>query len=329
MDTIERAIQKLTGKSPKTAVTRRPPESTFERAGQRIPIDTPSPLLRPASDRELAETPKGPPPVELDTADFVAPPRMLLNEPPAHRVAVPQDKIRDAGMIIPDERRSRIKEEYRLIKRPLLMNAAGKGASLPEFPNLMMVTSANPGEGKTFTAINLALSIASERDLTVLLVDADMLKPRLSAFFDVEQQPGLVDLLVDDRLSLPEVVVATDIPSLSLLPAGNTHHLTTELMASRNMRDLAETLCRYYPDQIVIFDTPPLLATPEASVLAHLVGQIVMVVEARRTLQSQVREALTLLDPDMIVGFVMNRTRRLLGDYLGHGYGQYGDGSLS
>jgi len=340
MDTIERAIQKLTGKRPARdasggglleraeAHSRWQQPATAPTAPERPVLAPPRPTTsRVTSPAPMADGTEASAPVEDD--GFVPPARMLENGPPKQRISIPLERIRQESMIVPDERRSRIKEEYRLIKRPLLMNAAGKGATLLDFPNLMMVTSSQPGEGKTFTAINLALSIASERDLTVLLVDADVIKPRLSTFFGVAAQPGLVDLLVDESLGISDLLVATDIPSLSLLPAGNTHHLTTELMASRNMRDLAETLCRSNPDRIVIFDSPPLLATPEASVLAHLVGQIVMVVEADRTLQSHVREALALLDPDMIVGFVMNKTRKTLGsDYYGHGgYGYYGDGN--
>ncbi|MDX1656570.1 MAG: XrtA-associated tyrosine autokinase, partial [Candidatus Competibacteraceae bacterium] len=246
------------------------------------------------------------------------------------------NKIRQAGMVVPDTKRSRIKEEYRHIKRPLLMNAAGKGASVVDYSNLIMVTSASPGEGKTFTAINLALSIASERDRTVLLVDADVVKPSVSKFFGVDTGLGLVDFLIDESLDLSEVLVETNIPSLSILPAGSTHHLSTELLSSENMRDLAHEMSRRYPDRIVVFDSPPLLATTEARVLAALVGQVVMVVEAESTQQVQVEEALALLDPETIIGFVLNKTRHILGSgyyrspyyYYGYGYGygyQYGD----
>ncbi len=243
-------------------------------------------------------------------------------------------RIRDAGMVVPDGNRGRIKEEYRAIKRPLLMNAAGKGAAVRENSNVIMVTSAQPGEGKTFTAINLALSIASERDRTVLLVDADVLKPTVSRFFGVDQQPGLVDYLIDDGLDLADVLVETNVPSLMLLPAGNSHHLSTELLASDNMRALAREMSQRYSDRMVIMDSPPLLATTEAAVLAHLVGQVVMVVEAGQTRQTMVKEALALLDPDMTVGFVLNKAQPLAGGYYyggyyygyGYGYGSYGAG---
>jgi len=249
-------------------------------------------------------------------------------------IALDLDLIRQLGMLVPDSRRSRIKEEYRHIKRPLLMNASGKGATVTEYSNLIMVTSSRPGEGKTFTACNLAMSIATEPDRTVLLVDADVVKPSLSKLFDLDSRVGLVDFLVEDNLDLSDVLIETNIPSLTILPAGNTHHLSTELLASKNMRQLAHEMSKRYPDRIVIFDSPPLLATSEASVLASLAGQVVMVVEAEKTRQAMVKEALALLNPNAIMGFVLNKTRsgRSLDygsygyDYDGYGYG-YGYGS--
>lgn len=236
------------------------------------------------------------------------------------------ERIRAMGLLVPDARRSRIKEEYRHIKRPLLVNAAGKGATIVEHPNLIMVTSARPGEGKTFTACNLALSIAAERDRTVLLVDADVIKPSIAKMLGFEAERGLVDLLIDEQMELADVLVDTNVPSLTILPAGSTHHLSTELLASDNMRKLAVEMSRRYADRIIVFDSPPLLVTTEASVLANLAGQIVMVVEAGRTLQSQVQEALALLDPNQIVGFVLNKKRGILGsDYHGYSY-DYGYG---
>ena len=241
------------------------------------------------------------------------------------------ERLRQRGLLVPDTQRSRIREEYRHIKRPLLMNAAGKGATVAEYANVIMVTSANPGEGKTFTASNLALSIATERDQTVLLVDADLVRPSVNKLFDFEAEMGLVDYLIEDSLKLSEVLLKTNIPSLTILPAGSSHHLSTELLGSGNMRVLVQEMSKRYSDRIVIFDSPPLLATSEASILAGLVGQVVMVVEAEKTRQSQVKEALALLDANTIVGFVLNKTRGPLADYYygygyGYGYGQGGYG---
>lgn len=235
------------------------------------------------------------------------------------------ERIRAAGLLTPnDTQRSRIKEEYRHIKRPLLINADGRGATTVEHPNLIMVTSARPGEGKTFTACNLALSIASERNRTVLLVDADVLKPSMDRMLGFKAELGLVDYLADERLDLADVLMDTNVPSLTLLPVGNQYPpLSAELLAGERMRGLAAELSSRYADRIVIFDTPPLLMTTEASILASLMGQVLVVIEAERTPQSQVKAALDLLDSNrQIVGFVLNKSRSSFGaDPYGYGYG--------
>jgi len=233
------------------------------------------------------------------------------------------ERIRASGLLVPDSQRSRIKEEYRQIKRPLLMNVDGKGAAKLEHPNLIGVTSARAGEGKTFTACNLALSIASERNRTVLLVDADILRPSVANLLGFEGEQGLVDFLADDQMELADVLVSTNMPSLTLLPAGSKHHLSAELLAGDNMHRLTAEMSQRYPDRIVIFDAPPLLATTEARILAGLMGQVVMVVEAERTLQAHVKEALSLLNPNKISGFVLNKSRDLItSGYYGKDYGQ-------
>ncbi|HRD67133.1 MAG TPA: XrtA-associated tyrosine autokinase [Candidatus Competibacter sp.] len=245
-------------------------------------------------------------------------------------VTLDLEQIRAAGLLVPDTQRSRIKEEYRYIKRPLLMNVDGKGATTTDRANLIVVTSARPGEGKTFTACNLALSIAAERNRTVLLVDADVLKPSVTKILGFEAERGLVDFLIDDQLELADVLVNTSMPSLTILPAGSAHHLSAELLASDNMRRLTIEMSRRYPDRIVIFDSPPLLATTEAGILANLMGQVVMVVAAGRTLRSQIKTALSMLDPNQIVGFVLNKTRDfLVSNYYGqdrvYGYAYGGE----
>jgi protein-tyrosine kinase len=244
-------------------------------------------------------------------------------------VTLDMERMRSAGLLVVDTQRSQIKEEYRHIKRSLLMNIDGKGATVTKHANLVVVTSARPGEGKTFTACNLALSIATERNRTVLLVDADVLRPSVTKTLGFEAEHGLVDFLIDDQMELADVLVNTSIPALTVLPAGSKHHLSAELLASDNMRRLTSEMSQRYPDRILIFDAPPLLATTEASILTSLMGQVVMVVEAERTPQSQVKEALAMLDPNQIIGFVLNKTRNVLvSNYPGYSYGyQYAHGS--
>jgi receptor protein-tyrosine kinase len=233
-------------------------------------------------------------------------------------------RLRAAGLITPEAERSQVAEEFRMIKRPLLKNAFGQGAALVEKGNLIMISSGFPNEGKTFTSINLALSIASELDHTVLLVDADVARPAVTSYFGIDKGPGLVDYLLGDQPDLSSLLIKTDIPKLTLLPAGKRHHHSTELLASESMRNLLEELSERYPDRVIIFDSPPLLVTTEASVLASLVGQIVIVVESEKTTQTALKEALSLLDPDKSIGLVLNKSRQPFGSEYGMYYGYYG-----
>ncbi|MCP4408332.1 MAG: polysaccharide biosynthesis tyrosine autokinase [Gammaproteobacteria bacterium] len=213
-------------------------------------------------------------------------------------------------------------DEYRNIKRPLLHNAFGKRSTTTDHGNLVMVTSAVKGEGKTTTAINLALSIAKELDRTVLLVDADASQRGVSRMMGIEERQGLTDLLSASVTNPGEVLVKTDIPKLTLLPAGQEHPQFTELLASDNMRHLAEELSTRYPDRLILFDAPPLLVTNEARVLAGLMGQILLVVEAEKTTQPMLKEAISYLDNSKPIGTVLNKSRLGFskGGYYGYGY---------
>ena len=239
--------------------------------------------------------------------------------------------LRDAGLVDPLSKEvNRTTEEFRRIKRPLLINVRGEGASVVPNANMIMVSSALAGEGKTFTSINLAMSIAMEMDKTVLLVDADVAKPDVSKRLGIEAEKGLIDLLLDDGLTLPDVLLRTDIPKLTLLPSGRRHVHSTELLASERMRQLTLELSSRYSDRIVIFDSPPLLLTSEARVLASLMGQVVLVVEESMTQQHVVKEAIEMLYDNEIVGIVMNKGRHSSSEegYTGYSYGYgYGYGS--
>lgn len=233
------------------------------------------------------------------------------------------EKMRRAGMVTPDGERTQISEEFRLIKRPLLSNAFRRDGKAIKHGNMIMVTSALPGEGKTFTAINLATSIALERDQTVLLVDADVAKASIPEFLGIPYEKGLLDVLADRSVQLSDVMIRTQIENFSILPAGRRHRNSTELLASEAMRKLVEELATRYPDRIVVFDSPPLLATSEASVLASHMGQIVMVVETGKTPQEALREALTHVEQCEFVGLVMNKGATGARDSYGY-YGSYG-----
>ena len=243
---------------------------------------------------------------------------------PERIVDLQSEALREAGYLMPDMTATRLAEEYRLIKRPLLMNAFGQGAEQVDRGKLIMVSSSLPGEGKSFTSLNLAISMALEMDTTVLLIDADLIKPTLSKRLGLEDETGLTDLLMDPGLALSDVMVKTNMPRLKVLPAGSTEAMSTELLASEQMRMLADELADRYSDRVVIFDSPPILAASQAAVLAHLVGQILMVVEAGRTPQNTLMEALGQLDDNKIIGLMLNKTSHLFNSSLtGDYYGAY------
>lgn len=236
-------------------------------------------------------------------------------------IAVDPSQLRANGLLAPGPDERRLAEQYRVIKRPLLTNAdPGRRSFLP-LGNLLMVASALSGEGKTFTCVNLCLSIARERDWSVVLVDADCAKPHLTRLFSAEREAGLIDLLRDPALSFEDLVMPTDIPGFSLLPAGARDANASELLASRRMKELCEGLSAADPGRMVVFDSSPLLLTTESIALAAQVGQVVMVVRADVTPQQAVVTALEKLDPEMAINCVLNQTS---GVDASEGYGYYG-----
>jgi protein-tyrosine kinase len=251
----------------------------------------------------------------------------VIESPPA--VSLDRARMKDEGFLAPEEYQRRMADEYRRIKRPLIANAFGIGVMPVEKGNLVLITSAVSGEGKTHTCINLALSLAAERDRTVLLVDGDVPKPHISRLFDVAEEPGLLDALDDHPPPLERLLIRTDVPHLSVLPAGRWRDHATELLASTRMHELCLELATRYPNRIVLFDSPPLLAAPEAQAISAAVGQIVLVVTENVTAREDVRAALSLLDEQMPVNVILNKSRRApRGGYYyggGYGYGNYGD----
>jgi len=234
-------------------------------------------------------------------------------------------RLHRMGVVSPDAEKSQIAEEFRIIKRPLIANAFGQGTARVKNGNLIMITSSLPGEGKSFCAINLAISMAMEMDRTVLLIDADVAKPRIPEYLGIHADKGLLDVLQDKDLKLSDVLIKTDIAKLTVLPAGRTYKRATELLASAAMTRLVEDIGNRYPDRIILFDSPPLLATSESSVLATHMGQIVMVVEAEKTSQDAVREALSHIQSCEVVGMLLNKTTPTPGaDYYYGYYGSYG-----
>lgn len=227
--------------------------------------------------------------------------------------------LQQAGFVTPNAERSRMADQYRVIKRPLISNAMGKGASTLNHGNLIMVTSALPGEGKTFTSINLAMSIAAELDNSVMLVDADVARPSLLRTFGLPACPGLLDVL-QGRAEMSDVLLRTNVDKLTLLPSGHHQARATELLASDAMRQLLDDMAQRYSDRIIIFDSPPLLLTTEARALATHMGQIVVVVQAGKTLQREVQHALSAIEACPVKLMLLNQaTEDAAADY-GYSY---------
>ncbi|MGR6328238.1 AAA family ATPase [Sphingomonas sp. XXL09] len=215
--------------------------------------------------------------------------------------------LAEAGMIVPGAPVGPLAEEFRLIKRQLLITReriARDGQ--PDKARTVLVCSARPGDGKTFSAINLALSMAAERDTEVLLVDADFAKPDVLAQLGLAETPGLLDALADGDLDVEQLVIRTDVGGLSILPAGTRTATDTELLASNRTRAVIARLLEANPRRIVVFDSPPALAASPAAVLAMLVGQVMLVVRADHTPESELKQAVQRLDACDHIALVLN-----------------------
>lgn len=232
---------------------------------------------------------------------------------PTRKVELDLVRMRETGMVTAASGRTSLLEDFRIIKRPLLKRAFADTAGVGNPGNLIMLTSSLPGEGKTYCAINLAMSIAMELDHTVLLVDADVARPSILRTLGLPAQRGLMDLLVDDKLDVSDVLLRTNVDTLSILSAGTSTPRATELLASSTMASLVNEIASRYPDRIVIFDSPPLLLTSEARALASHMGQIVVVVEAQKTTQHALGEALRQLEGYANVNLIYNKTRDIPG----------------
>ena len=242
----------------------------------------------------------------------------------SRRVEIDLASLAARHYLTPESEPTAMAEEFRIVKRSLLLNAFAKGPGAIRNGNLILVTSSQPGEGKTFCAVNLAMSMASERDTTVLLVDADTHKPEVLRTLGIEARKGLVDVVADESLDLADCLIRTNIENLALLPAGRQHNLTTELLASERMGVIVEDIAKRYPDRVVIFDSPPVLASSVASVLALHVGQILFIVEAERTREPQLKEALSLVSSCENINLLLNKSRfsggdKKFGSYYGYG----------
>ncbi|PKO45784.1 MAG: chromosome partitioning ATPase [Betaproteobacteria bacterium HGW-Betaproteobacteria-4] len=295
----------------------------LRQAGVELPDETPalSNKNQPAIEAPpLSRAATSPAPVIAARDDFARNPSAISPE-----VKLDLEAISASGLLVPYAARSQLADEFRVIKRPLIANAMGKGGERITNGNLIMVTSALPGEGKSFSAINLAISIAMELDNTVMLVDADVARPSVLNMLGLPPGKGLLDVLQDNSVDISGVLLRTNIAKLSILPSGTPHPRATELLASDTMIRLLDDMASRYNDRIIVFDSPPLLLTTEARVLATHMGQVVIVVNAENTVQAAVKQAISTIESCPVKMMMLNQVKSAKVDGYGYGYG-YGYG---
>lgn len=323
MSSIERAMDKIVA-------------GTAPASDDIVPVSTAN--ATPVSSETTTAPPAAPPRPAATPADvapvITSPPRGSEGPASAPAEAEPTfsnnnfinidfARLAAGGFLTPDQPMTRQSEEYQHIKRRVLGNMTS-GALHPNRPsNLILITSSVPGEGKTFTSVNLAISLAMEVDHTILVVDTDIMKRDLSRALGVVDRKGLFDLLASPNLRLEDLLVRTNMRNLVILPVGTKREGSTELLASMRMRELADEISRRYKDRVVLFDSPPVLATTTASALAPLVGQVILVAEAGSTKHETIREALQRLDRVTITGVILNKAKQTAAasyDYYGSYY---------
>ncbi|MDP1992309.1 MAG: polysaccharide biosynthesis tyrosine autokinase [Syntrophales bacterium] len=228
--------------------------------------------------------------------------------------AAPEDLVLDNRLVSFFEPASMAAEQYRRLRtyviRPGMENS----------PKTILVTSAMAGEGKSMTAINLAIIIAIELNSNALIVDCDLRNPSLSRWFGFQEKKGLSDYLLGDA-ELPDLLVKTSVDKLSILPGGTLQDNPVELIGSKKMSALIADLKARYDDRYIILDSSPLLATTEPSVLNEMVDGILFVIKSGDTPRESIQQALKLLDKKKIIGVVLNnlefKTNAMIRRYFG------------
>jgi len=223
-----------------------------------------------------------------------------------------------AGIRTPD-----LLEEFREIKRHLMRTADSKNDAIRKNHNLIMVSSCSPNEGKTFTAINLALSLALEIDRTVLLIDADMMMSGVANSLGISYEIGLIDYLTGSVPELSSLFVKTSMSNFSIIPSGTYSSSVAEYLGSEKMLCLADELSVRYPDRIIVIDTPPILASSIPVQMSELVGQVVLVVEAENTEKNELISSIEKIDKAKSISLVLNKVRGVKRKYE-YSYNSYG-----
>jgi protein-tyrosine kinase len=237
--------------------------------------------------------------------------------PGAPELILDRGRLASYGITIPSSARSRTVEEFRLVKRNLMTQLSqGHAIADQRSTRLIMVTSARPGEGKTFISLNLALAFASERDVKALLVDVDTQHSSLQTILGIPSELGIVDVLAGNH-ELSEVLIQTNMPNLMVLPSGRGGPHVPELFSSNRMALLMAEMTRRFADRYIIIDTPPCMASSDAAALAPLVGQIVFIVEAHHTQQVEIEASLSMLSACPRISLLLNKSDTMAGEHFG------------
>ena len=304
--------------------------SLLERAAPRFAFAAPPVPKLPEAARVSASVPVVAAPLAQTRQAVVAPfaPTPIFDAPSpfsGQRHAIDREHLRAAGFIVPGDPVTALLEEFRLVKRQIMLAAAESRAGIgAPHGERILIASAHSGEGKTWCAVNLALAIAAEKDNEVLLVDADFAKPSVLSTLGLPGGPGLMDALADPTLAVEDCVVGTDVAGLYVLPAGRTTNSDTEFLAASRAAQVFERLSEQSPSRLIIFDSPPVLAASPAAELASIVGQTLVVVRAERTGEAALKDTLSLLSGCEDIKLLLNGvqfspTGRRFGSYYGYG----------
>jgi protein-tyrosine kinase len=316
MSLVEKALNKM--------------KDSERRASLQQPSDLPGADAATSQDAVVSPPLVVAPPIAVPRAEAPEPPAVVVHRVEHRHLPIEAEAMRTKGYLPALEQERELTEQYRHIKRPLVSRATALRKSGPDGrrASIIMVCSALPGEGKTFTAINLSRSLAREQDCSVLLIDADVANPRATDVFDSRDQRGLIDALQDDQLDPESLVCDTDL-GFQFLPAGTPTDMGAELFGSRRLGALLDRLLEADPKRLIMIDTAPLLITNEGKALTPLPGQVAIVVHANKTPQQAVLEAVGLFDEDQHVGVILNQSDEAVGSnfyYGSYGYGRYGYG---
>ena len=279
-------------------------------------IERAATLLR---QRDASESDPLPPPAGEADAGHCGP-----------ELVLDRSRLASYGITMPSSARSRTVEEFRLVKRNLMTQFPQDDSSADQRSSrLIMVTSARPGEGKTFISLNLALAFASERDVKALLVDIDTQHSALQTILGISTEHGIVDVLAGNR-ELSDVLIQTNIVNLMLLPSGRGGPHVPELFSSNKMSVLMAEMTRRFADRYIIIDTPPCMASTDAAALAPLVGQIVFIVEAHHTQEVEIEASLSMLSACPRISLLLNKSDTTAGEHFGsYKYYYYSQGRES